>query len=89
MTVADDFLRNDGRKFLDLMEHLAHRKGKPASSPAYSGPALGGGGAGGPPGNDEDLRESSSENEWDDFEDGSNSEDYEDEEVHTIQVDEI
>ncbi|KAJ3339988.1 hypothetical protein HDU91_000906, partial [Kappamyces sp. JEL0680] len=26
LTVADDFLKNDGRKFLDLMEHLAQRK---------------------------------------------------------------
>lgn len=26
LTVADDFLKNDGRKFLDLMEQLAERK---------------------------------------------------------------
>ena len=26
MTVADDLLKNDGRKFLDLMEHLAERR---------------------------------------------------------------
>jgi hypothetical protein len=26
LTVADDFLQNDGRKFLDLMEHLAQKK---------------------------------------------------------------
>lgn len=26
LTVADDFLKNDGNQFLDLMEHLAQKK---------------------------------------------------------------
>ena len=51
LTVADDFLKNDGKKFLDLMQQLAERKVKlleddhpsPSSheSPAFYGGSLG------------------------------------------------
>lgn len=67
LTVADDFLKNDGRKFLDLMEQLAQRKISP-NRPAQM---------------DDDDSGSENGDGWDDYDEGSNSEDYdEDEENH-------
>lgn len=68
LTVADDFLKNDGRKFLNLMEHLAQRKIRPTpieERPYHSGSENGEGW-----------------DDYDD-EEGSNSDDYEDEELQT------
>ncbi len=68
LTVADDLLKNDGRKFLDLMEQLAHRK---VVNPAMTQP-------------DDDNSMSDTGDGWDDYDEGSNSEDYEDDEVGFI-----
>lgn len=71
LTMADDFLKNDGRKFLDLMEQLAERKirqldaeagaGGDVASNATSGSANGY--------EDEDYDEDEDDEEYDDDED--------------------
>jgi hypothetical protein len=39
LTVADDILKNDGQRFLDLMEQLAHRKIRPLRDDEYNSPS--------------------------------------------------
>jgi hypothetical protein len=65
LTVADDFLKNDGRKFLDLMEQLAERKIRLLEEEDGSNGNGGNGGQG----------------DWEDTYDEEDDEEYEDEEV--------
>ncbi|KAJ3215042.1 Stress response protein nst1 [Dinochytrium kinnereticum] len=65
LTVADDFLKNDGRKFLDLMEQLAERKIRLLEEEDMSTGSGGGGGG---------------NQDWDENYDDEDDEDYDDEE---------
>ncbi len=68
LTLADDFLKNDGRKFLDLMEQLAERKIKAAEYTANSNDE-----------NESDYEYSDHSTEWNDGYDDDDSGDYSDE----------
>ncbi|KAJ3341590.1 hypothetical protein HDU93_004492 [Gonapodya sp. JEL0774] len=78
LTVADDFLKNDGRKFLELMETLAERKIRQMDAGVGGSQGGGGGGGGGlgTEGEDENGNwEDEEEEEYDE-----DDEEYEDEE---------
>lgn len=69
--MADDFLKNDGRKFLDLMEQLAERKIRQLDAEAGAG---GDGGSTVTSGSGANGYEDEDEDDYDD------EEDYEDDE---------
>jgi hypothetical protein len=76
LTVADDLLKNDGKKFIEMMEQLAERRMKREQQAQYSShhPNLQYDGHDHPPGpDDEDFDEDEEEYDEDD-------EDYEEEE---------
>ncbi len=81
LTVADDFLTGDGKKFLDLMEALSNRKVIRNDNAGVKNPKMSMAG-------DSTAKITSlSDNEWDDYDEGSVSDDFEeDEEVLVLKI---
>lgn len=79
--MADDLLKNDGKKFIEMMEQLAERRMQREEEAQYAASGLGHASTQphnhGPPLDDEDYDEEEDDEEYDSQED----EDYDDDEM--------